>query len=67
MTQVAGHAVMEHMSAQSCTLAYFDAGCVHFGLNAMPAVPVDAPGVAVHLHTGSDSGWRHRKDCQNHP
>ena len=58
---------MEHMSAQSGTLASFNVRCVHFGINAMIAVSVDAPGVAVHLDTGPDSGWRHRKHCQHHP
>lgn len=67
MTQAAGHAGMEHRPVQSCTLAYLDLQFAHFSINAMTAVPIDAPGVAVHLDTGPDSRWRHRKDCQHHP
>jgi len=43
MTHAAGHAVLEHMYAQSCILKYSDVECARFGVNAMTAVPVDAP------------------------
>ena len=48
-----------------CTSMYF--GLLNARINAMTAVAVDAPGVAVHLDTGPDSGWRHWKDRQHHP
>lgn len=67
MTHAAGHAVKEHMTVQSCNLAYFDVECAHFGINAMTALPTDAPGVAVHLDTRPDSRRRHWKNCQYHP